>query len=79
MSAEWLQCAFPKTQNGTFGMKNGREATSRFRVTKIQGERNMVGWDHHPGLGMGLDFLCMFAGTDYLLDMYNEWKIRKGL
>ena len=70
---------FIQTQSGISGMKNGGEATSRFRVNSIQGERNMVGWDHHPGLGMCLDFLCMFAGTDYLLDMYNEWKIRKGL
>ena len=69
---------FLQSQSGTFGMKNGREATSRFRVNRIQGERNTVGWDH-PGLGVGLDFLCMFAGTDYFLDMDNERKSRKGL
>ena len=35
---------FLQSQSGTFGMKNGGEATSRFCVTKVQEERNMVGW-----------------------------------
>ena len=71
-------CVFPKTQSGTFGMKNGGEATSRFHVHRIQGEKNTVCWDH-PVLGVGLDFHCRFSGTDYyILDMDNERKGRRG-
>ena len=69
---------FLQTQSGISGMKNGGEATSWFHVNRIQGEMNVVCWDHR-GLGMALDFLCIFAGTDYLLDMDNERKSRKGL
>ena len=34
--------AFLQSQSGTFGMKNGGEAISRFLVTNIRGWRNMV-------------------------------------
>ena len=34
---------FLQNQSGISGMKNGKEATSKFRVSRIQGERNMVG------------------------------------
>ena len=35
--------AFLQSQSGISGMKNGEEATPKFRVSRIQGERNMVG------------------------------------
>ena len=59
--------AFLPSQSGTSGIKNGGEATLRFRVTRIQELRNMVGLNH-PRTGMGLDFLSiLFSGADYLI------------
>ena len=58
-------------------MKNGGEATSRFRVTRIQELRNMVGWNR-PWPRMvecaWIFYLILFSGVDYLLGFYDNDK-----
>ena len=72
---------FLQTLGGTSGMEDGGEATSRFRVTRIQELRNMVGWSH-PWSRMvecaWIFYLILFSGVDYLLG-FNDNDKSKGM
>ena len=72
---------FLQTLGGTSGMKNGGEATSRFRVTRIQELRNMVGWNRPwPRIveWAWIFYLILFSGVDYLLG-FNDNDKSKGM